>query len=152
MSSIMPESVDNVKQEDDVLDLVHAVMHQVRSHQHQELRSAAELTPMEARVLRFFGRNAGATQSELAEHSGRDKAQLARLVKGLRERGLLVEQQDAGDRRQVRLALSAEGEALRRRLKQLDRRLTARAVHGLAPAEQAQLRVLLRRVQDNLRD
>lgn len=151
MSFIMTESVDNVKQEDDVLDLLHALMHQVRSQQHQQLRAAAELTPMEARVLRFFGRHAGATQSELAEHSGRDKAQLARLVKGLRERGLLLALEDAGDRRQVRLALSPEGEALRRRLRQLDRRLTARAVQGLAPSEQAQLRALLLRVQENLR-
>lgn len=148
----MAESVDNVKHEDDVLDLVHALMHQVRSHQHQQLRSAAELTPMEARVLRFFGRHAGATQSDLADHSGRDKAQLARLVKGLRERGLLLALQDEGDRRHLRLALSAEGEVLRRRLRQLDRRLTARAVHGFAPAEQAQLRALLLRMQDNLRE
>lgn len=143
--------MDNVNQPDDVLELVHAVMHAVRARQQQELRRTGELTPLEARVLRFFSRNPGATQSDLAEHSGRDKAQLARLLKGLRERGLLEAQEDAEDRRQVRLTLSAEGEALRRRLRQADRKLAAQAVAGLKEAEARELAALLLKVRDNLR-
>jgi hypothetical protein len=36
---------------------------------------------MEGKVLGFFARHPGATQRDLAQHSGRDKAQLARLIK-----------------------------------------------------------------------
>jgi DNA-binding MarR family transcriptional regulator len=151
MSSIMRESMDNVNRRDDVLELVHAVMHQVRSRQHQELREGAELTPLEWRVLRFFGRHPGATQSDLAAHSGRDKAQLARLVKGLRDRGLLDAAEDEADRRHVRVTLSADGEALHKKARLLDRRLTAQAVRGLADQDQQLLRELLERVRDNLR-
>lgn len=143
--------MDNVNHSEDVLELVHAVMHAVRAHQHQELRGMSDLTPLEARVLRFFGRHPGATQSDLAEHSGRDKAQLARLVKGLRERGLLDAREDAEDRRQVRLALSAEGDAWWKQLRQLHRRLATQAVAGLEEKETRQLAALLRRMHDNLR-
>lgn len=143
--------MDNVNHSEDVLELVHAVMHAVRAHQHQELRGMSDLTPLEARVLRFFGRHPGATQSDLAEHSGRDKAQLARLVKGLRERGLLDAQEDAEDRRQVRLALSPEGDAWWKQLRQLHRRLATQAVAGLEEKETRQLAALLRRMHDNLR-
>ena len=147
----MRELMDNVNHNEDVLELVHSVMHAVRARQQQELRGN-ELTPLEARVLRFFSRHPGATQSDLSEHSGRDKAQLARLIKGLRERGLLEAQEDERDRRQVRLALSGEGETLRRRLRQVDRRLASQAVTGMAEGEARQLMTLLHKVRENLRD
>ena len=147
----MRESMDNVNRRDDVLELVHAVMHQVRARQHQELRAGAELTPLEWRVLRFFGRQPGATQSDLAAHSGRDKAQLARLVKGLRERGLLEMVEDEADRRHVCVSLSAQGDALYRQVKLLDRRMTAQAVTGLDTQDTRLMSDLLERVRDNLR-
>ena len=72
-----------------VIELVHVVMHQFRSRQFQALRDGAhDVTHMEAKVLGFFAHRPGATLSDLVAHSGRDKAQLARLVKGLREREL----------------------------------------------------------------
>jgi DNA-binding MarR family transcriptional regulator len=148
---IMRANIDNVNHSEEVLELVHAVMHQVRAQQHQTLRDSSELTPMEARVLRFFGRQPGATQSALAQHSGRDKAQLARLVKGLRDRGLLVVQSDPDDRRLVGLAPSVEGEVVCRKLRQLERKLAAQAVQGFDAAEEEQLRALLQRVRANLR-
>lgn len=135
----------------ELLELVHAVMHQVRARQQQSLRDGSPLTPMEARVLRFFARHPGATQSDLAQHSGRDKAQLARLITGLRERGLLACEPDPADRRNLRLSLTDEGEALARLLRQSLRKLGAEAAAGLSPAEREQLHDLLQRVHDNLK-
>src|ERR1700761_7713020 len=98
-----------------VIELVHTVMHQFRSTQDQVLRdNAHDVTHMESKVLAYFSRHAGATLSDLVAHSGRDKAQLAKLVKGLRERGLLAAESDAEDRRSVRLRLSAAGVAVQR--------------------------------------
>ena len=164
----MPKTVDSVNQstspvsasakalaeqppENDVLDLIHTVMHQYRSQQYRALRDGPhDITHMDSKVLGFFGRHSGATQSDLVAHSGRDKAQLARLIKGLRERGLLAAEADESDRRNVRLSLTAEGRAVQRALHRQAKRLSASAVSGLAAAEQAQLIALLQRVRDNL--
>jgi DNA-binding MarR family transcriptional regulator len=154
----MRQTVDNVNQpaeaagaEADVLELVHAVMHQYRSLQYQALRDGAHgVTHMDSKVLGFFSRHPGATQSELAQHSGRDKAQLARLVAGLRERGLLEGAADDSDRRSLRLSLTEQGRAVQRALKQQARRITQRATAGLSAADRTTLLALLTRVKSNL--
>jgi len=136
-----------------VIDLVHTVMHQFRSTQYQVLRGHAhEVTHMESKVMTFFARHAGATLSDLVAHSGRDKAQLAKLVKGLRERGLLDAATDAADRRSVRLRLSAAGLGVQKALQAQARVLNERAVDGLSAEELAQLVALLSRVKGNLDD
>jgi DNA-binding MarR family transcriptional regulator len=164
MSSIMRKSVDNVNHMDSasassaqpsaadaVIELVHAVMHQFRSRQFQVLRdNAHDVTHMESKVLGFFSRHPGETLSDLVAHSGRDKAQLARLVKGLRERGLLVAEADVADRRNVRLRLSDAGRAVQRALHGEAHTLNARAIDGLSAQEQAQLIALLGRLKANL--
>ena len=156
MSSNMRHSVDNAKHKDGtpadaLIDLLHTVMHQFRSRQFQVLRDGPhDLTRMESRVLGFFARRPGATQSELVLHSGRDKAQLARLIKSLRERGLLIGDADENDRRNIRLRLSDAGQTVQHALRQRARRLSAQAVAGLSVAEHRRLVALLERVQRNL--
>jgi DNA-binding MarR family transcriptional regulator len=152
----MKKSVDNVNHavkhgDDDVLELVHAVMHLYRSEQYQVLRDGPhDITHMESKVLGFFGRHPGSTLSELVQHSGRDKAQLARLIKSLRERGLLDAQADAADRRNLRLSLTPDGQAVQRALQLQAKKVSAKAVAGLSAAEREQLRGLLLRVRTNL--
>ena len=152
----MRKSIDNVNHkgeatDDDVLELVHTLMHQYRSQQYRALRDGPHaITHMDSKVLGFFGRRPGATQSDLAQHSGRDKAQLARLIKGLRDRGLLAAEADPIDRRNLRLTLTADGVGVQRALQLQARRLGARAVAGLGAAEREQLRALLKRVSANL--
>lgn len=154
MSPIMRETVDKVNQnpaDDEVLELVHQVMHQFRAQLFQALRQGEhELTHMESKVLAFFTRHPGATQSDLTQHTGRDKAQLARLIKGLRERGLLDGQPDESDRRNVRLQPTPHGGRIQQALQAEAQRLEDQAVQGLSGAERAQLLALLRRVQANL--
>jgi len=156
MSSIMPKPVDSVNQvgearEDGVLERVHAVMHAYRARQYQVLRDGPhEVTHMESKVLGFFARRPGATQSDVAQHSGRDKAQLARLVAGLRERGLLAAQTDEADRRAVRLSPTAAGKAVQQALQAQARRLNARATAGMSAAEVEELKALLARLLVNL--
>jgi DNA-binding MarR family transcriptional regulator len=155
MSPIMRESVDKVNRQDpagdEVLELVHQVMHQFRSQLFQALRQGThELTHMESKVLGFYARHPGATQSDLVQHTGRDKAQLARLIKGLRERRLLDAVPDEADRRNVRLTPTDEGLAIQRALQRQARQLEAQAVAGLAQEDKAQLLALLSRVHANL--
>ena len=156
MSTIMQKPNDNVNQmgkdpATDILELVHAVMHEYRALQYRFLRDGPhDITHMDGKVLGFFSRHPGATQSDLAEHSGRDKAQLARLIKGLRDRGLLEASVDEADRRNVKLALTADGKSIQRTLGQQAKRLSAKATAGLTEAEQGQLLALLQKVRANL--
>lgn len=153
---MMRKSVDKVNQSpraraDDVLELIHHVMHQVRSRQYQVLRDGAhELTHLESKVLGFFDRHPGATQRELAQHSGRDKAQLARLIKGLRDRDLLSAESDTSDRRNLRLTLSPQGQALQAALRQQADHVAQQALAGLSATERQQLAEGLRRIGANL--
>ena len=152
----MRKTEDNVNQsggarEDDVLELVHRLMHEYRSLQYRQLRDGPhEITHMEGKVLGFFSKHPGATQKDLAQHSGRDKAQMARLIAALRERGLVEAEVDEADRRNVKLSLSATGLAVHRGLQQQGKRLGSKAVSGLSAAEKQQLIALLQRVRDNL--
>ena len=139
----MRKSIDNVNQsvatDDSVLEIIHTVMHQYRAQQFRVLRDGPhDITHMESKVLGYFGRNAGATQSDLAQHTGRDKAQLARLIKGLRDQGLLDGKPDPSDRRNTRLSLTEAGQAVRRAFAQQGKRLNGAAVAGLNTAERAQ--------------
>jgi DNA-binding MarR family transcriptional regulator len=162
MSSIMRKSIDLVNHmpgqaatagpgSDDVLEAIHGLMHLARSVQYRALRGAAEdLTHMDSKVLGFFARHPGATQTDLAAHSQRDKGQLARLIAGLKERGLLEAQPDVEDRRSLRLTLTATGRAVQQTLQRRRRRIADLAVAGLSDAERQQLLALLERVRLNL--
>jgi DNA-binding MarR family transcriptional regulator len=156
MSSIMRNKVDKVNQKPpspalEVLERVHDIMHLYRSAQQRSLRAGPhDLAHMEIKVLGFFGRRPGATQSDLAAHSGRDKAQLARLVRGLRDRGLLEAVADEADKRSTRLSLSEEGKAMFAALHVHDGALAEAALAGIPDAERATLLDLLARVRANL--
>ncbi len=152
----MRKSVDTVNKnrdtgEGDVLEQVHGLMHLYRSQQHRALQDErGAVTHMEGKVLGFFGRHPGATLSELVAHAGRDKGQLARLVAGLKEAGLLEARADEEDRRSQRLHLTADGAAADQALRRRARKLSTLAVKGLSEAEKQQLGALLARVRANL--
>lgn len=156
MSPIIHESNDNVNhsgeaRRDAVLELIHAIMHQYRSQQFQALRDGQhELTHMEAKVLAFFGRHPGSTQSELARHSGRDKAQVARLITALRERGLLLGVPDPADRRNTHLSLTEAGKAIQLAAQAEAVKLNVQALRGMNDEQQQVLLGLLMQVKDNL--
>lgn len=130
---------------------MHAIVHLYRSRQLRSVRSGAhELGHMEIRVLGYFARHPGATLSELVVHSGRDKAQVARLIKGLRDDGLLDAVADEADKRSTRLSLSEAGQAVFAGLHSQNAALSAAAQAGLSAQERAALMQLLARVRSNL--
>lgn len=152
----MRKEVDHVNRQDkteadELLETLHAVMHRLRARHHQALREGEqELTPLETRVLGFFARHPGATQRELAEHSGRDKGQLARLLQGLRERGWLDAEADPDDRRVTRLRLSEQARRRHQAVMRERRRLAESALAGFGERERAELMALLQRLLANL--
>lgn len=147
----MPAMPAALPARDEVVDQLADLTHLFKSRLHQAVRQdGAGLAPMEAKVLMFFARRPGSTASDLVEHSGRDKAQVTRLVQLLVDRGLLLREPDPDDRRQQRLSPTAEGSALQRVLHRHRQRLGQRMVKGLSPQELDQLSGLLGRLHDNL--
>jgi DNA-binding MarR family transcriptional regulator len=92
-----------------VFEHMHEIMFLFRSQLQQHLREdGGEIPGMALKVLGFFARHPGCTQMELVQHSGRDKGQVARLVKDLTERGLL-QRGDAAKGRRRGLQLTETG-------------------------------------------
>jgi DNA-binding MarR family transcriptional regulator len=147
----MTKQVNKVNQSEQVFDAIHSIMHLYRARQLRGLRDHPhELTHMEYKALGFFSRHPGATQGDLVAHSGRDKAQLARLLKGLRDKELLDAVADDGDRRVTRLSLSAAGEKVFRSLHELGLQASGAAVTGMSAEQLAQLQTLLQHIRSNL--
>lgn len=137
---------------DEVVDQLADLTHLFKSRLRQAVQQdGGGLAPMEAKVLMFFARHPGSTASDLVEHSGRDKAQVTRLVQLLVDRDLLQREPDPNDRRQQRLTPTAQGAALQRVLHRQRQRLGQAMVKGLGTDELDQLSSLLRRLQDNLK-
>jgi DNA-binding MarR family transcriptional regulator len=166
MSPIMQKDDDNVNymsrqidtqaprvesSEISTLDLIHPILHRYRSMQAQLLRDElGEITPMASRVLRYFGDHPGDSQCDLSMHSERDKAQIARLIRALRDRGLLIGKKIESDKRSVGIWLTEEGHGLLKVIQIQSMRLNAIALHKLSAAERRLLAKLLTRVADNL--
>lgn len=138
---------------DDVFEMLHAIMHLFRASLHSKPHDMPdELTQMEGKTLGFFARYPGATLSDLVSHSGKDKAQLTRLIKGLKERGLLEAEPSTEDRRSVRLRTTEAAIALHARVRAQDKIIAARALAGISPEESAQLIGLLQHIRTNLEE
>lgn len=137
--------------DNDVLEAMHAVVHAFRSKLLRgETDQPRDLSPMEGKALGYFASHPGATQSDLATHAGRDRGQVARLIGGLKDKGLLLAVPDEADRRVWRLALSEEAQALHKVMQQRQTVLASVATHGMSDREVQQLIGMLRRVRENL--
>lgn len=137
---------------EDVFESIHSVMHLYRAQQYRALREGGhDLTHMENKVLGFVAAHRGATQRDLVASFGRDKAQLARLIKTLRDKALLCGQVDEQDRRSLRLQLTAEGEAVHEAVQRQGRQLNKAAIDGLSSEQCGALLQLLATIKTNLK-
>lgn len=135
----------------DVFETMHDLMHAYRAHMVQAMASVhPELTFNEVRALFFIGRHPGATQKELVHHSGADKAQVARMVGMLEDKGWLERVPNAEDKRSRCLALSEQGQPVYQALRASRQMLSASLLQNCDAETQAQLMALLERVRDNL--
>jgi DNA-binding MarR family transcriptional regulator len=154
MSTMMPDTVDKVNQrgaQPSALDLMHTLMHQIKRRMQQATQAASEaegiaLAPMEARTLGFYARHPGATAQDLVEHAGRDKAQVARLVKSLVERGLLATATDPQDRRRQTLQLTAAGRRFERRMAVARQQVERAVIAGISADDLVVLQRCLRQM------
>lgn len=135
----------------DLFEAMHDLLHAYRAHMARAMtRVHPELTLNEVRGLMFIARHPGATQKELVRHSGADKAQVARMLGQLEDKGWLQRLPSVEDRRSLCLSLSAEGEALVQALRAARQTLTRSLLHGCDATTQQQLTAMLAQVRSNL--
>ncbi len=135
----------------DVFEAMHDLMHVYRAHMVRAMASIhPELTINEVRALGFIGRHPGATQRDLVRHSGTDKAQVARMVALLADKGWIASTPNPDDGRSRLLTLSAEGKALQDTVRAARQGLSARLLENCDAGTQAQLLTLLEQLRGDL--
>ncbi|MDR2298101.1 MAG: MarR family transcriptional regulator [Comamonas sp.] len=136
----------------DVFELLHDLLHLFRARLLQSLEHIQPgLTFNEFRVLMHAGRHPGITQKELVEHSHTDKAQMARMLAQLQDRGWLERSASEADKRVRCLQLSAQGQQLFDNLRVRREQIAQELLQDFPAAEQAQLRALLQQALNNAR-
>ena len=158
MSSIvtMTKQVDKVNHMNkplpqEIFDAIAGINHQLRSRLQQAARERqSPVSGMEFRALNFIGRRPGATQRDLVEHSGRDKAQIARIISNLRQLELIETRPDPNDRRATCLYLSPSGQTINNDFRDTSQQLIGQAINGLSHNECQTLLTLLTKMSHNL--
>lgn len=108
------------------------------------------LGPLHLRALCLCLRNPGSTQQQLVQHMGKDKGQLARLIRELEDRQLLVRTPDERDGRVWRLAVTSEGEEKCQWFYAIEAQLASDMFEGLRPQERQQLEQLLNQLRERI--
>lgn len=133
---------------DDVVEQLEALVFALRAEMQRAVREAQlPVSPMEMRALRHIAHHPGCTAADLVRHSGRDKAQVARLIQQLEQAGLARREPDPHDRRAQCLHATEAGQALHAQLHGYRREAARRLLARLAPQEQQQLGTLLARLR-----
>jgi MarR family transcriptional regulator, organic hydroperoxide resistance regulator len=101
-------------------------------------------------VLRLLWREDGLTPSQLARQLGLSSPTVTRAATRMEAAGLLRREPHPGDRRLVRLRLTARGRELERVIGPEMSALTEQTLAGFGAAERAELIAALRRIHGNL--
>ena len=109
-----------------------------------------ELTPALARLLFHVHRAPGCRQTDLAARLDVTPVTLGRMIDRLIARGYVRRQEDAEDRRAVRIYVAERGEPLVARMAEIAEATKSRALQGFGPREQLALYGLLARMVVNL--
>jgi len=135
----------------DVLDRLHSLVARFHRRMHEAVRDDGDgIAIMEARALNHLARHDGSTQRDLVAHTGRDKAQIARIVKALTERGLIEGKPDPADGRVLRLHATTAGRAMHRRMQQHRQGFAKAMTHGFTTNELEALQAQLDRFLANV--
>jgi DNA-binding MarR family transcriptional regulator len=100
-------------------------------------QSLAGLSPAKASALGTVNRLGRPTLGELAVAEQVQPPTVTRLVTGMEEAGLVVRSTDAGDRRVVRVRITAEGRRTLQRIRTLKNAFLTRQLAALDPEERA---------------
>lgn len=137
--------------EDDLLQPVIDVFNGFRGWMQQVLdEQGIAASPLDLWLMSVVAEGEGCSQQQLAQVTGRDKAQVTRMAARLVQAGLLQRAPDAVDGRRWRLTLTEAGKAAHRQMQRQRKRLAATLAADLSAEEQATLTRLLGRMAARL--
>lgn len=128
-----------------------------RACQVMQLTIARALQPLDLKpphldILANLYRYPGLTQQELARRMLVGRSNMSMLLPQLEKRGLLDRRSDRSDRRVLRLALTAEGEALTERALALQVEIINRSMEAATPDECDRVGDVMARMIERLTD
>ncbi len=130
---------------------IHSLLHLYRSQLHNAMKSMnKDLSHMECKVLAYIAHNEGASQTDLVVFMQRDKAQLNRIIKILKEQDLLSEEKDPKDKRRSCLSVTEEGLTVFKMLSATRQQICDNLIVGLTVEELDTLDVLMNKLKKNL--
>ncbi|WP_427771259.1 MarR family winged helix-turn-helix transcriptional regulator [Comamonas thiooxydans] len=134
----------------DVFEVLHDLLHLFRARLLESLEAVQPgLTFNEFRILMHTGRHPGITQKELVEHSHTDKAQMARTLAQLQDKGWLERSASEADKRVRCLQLSARGQQLFDQLRHRREQIATELLSDFPEAKQGLLHGLLLQARDS---
>jgi len=137
------------KQPDGPRASVAFLLAQVGARAAQEFAKALmplKLIPADAGILRLLGHSPGISQQDLARKLDMHASRLVAVIDALKERGLVIREPNAQDRRIYSLRLTDAGEQMLRAIGEVARAHNEAICFGLEPAERAELAGLLQRI------
>ncbi|TWI52564.1 DNA-binding MarR family transcriptional regulator [Pseudomonas duriflava] len=108
------------------------------------------LAHFQVRALAFVAKRPEARPRDLIERSGRDQAQITRVVRDLEEHGLIERSPDPLDRRAILLRLTAQGKEVYDLLNSRRKVVIAQMLRHLDSAQRALLVDMLARMKQGL--
>ncbi|MBT1426158.1 MarR family winged helix-turn-helix transcriptional regulator [Dickeya dianthicola] len=142
----MRDTLDN-----QTFELLGELIHSIKQRmQESDALTQTGLAPFQARTLGLIARHPGQSQHFLAQCMGRDKAQIARLLKDLEALGLITRQPSPTDRRAQVVSLTKKGEDTHRRFADARTGLLQRAFADVTPEERRQFVQVLQKMKANL--
>ncbi len=134
----------------EVFEVLHDLLHLFRARLLESLEAVQPgLTFNEFRILMHTGRHPGITQKELVEHSHTDKAQMARTLAQLQDKGWLERSASEADKRVRCLQLSAQGQQLFDQLRHRREQIATELLSDFPEAQQGLLHELLLQAKDS---
>ncbi|KGG91283.1 MULTISPECIES: MarR family winged helix-turn-helix transcriptional regulator [Comamonas] len=134
----------------EVFEVLHDLLHLFRARLLESLEAVQPgLTFNEFRILMHTGRHPGITQKELVEHSHTDKAQMARTLAQLQDKGWLERSASEADKRVRCLQLSTRGQQLFDQLRSRREQIATELLSDFPAAQQALLHDLLLQARDS---
>ena len=122
---------------------LHRLMHAYQRTMREAFRAhAIELSVAQVRVLKCVAGAKAATVHAISQRMDSDRGQVTRAVAQLRERGLVIQDDNPADRRVPLLAITPAGRDLLARVLDIQAAAGRRMAHGLADADVAQFVVI----------
>jgi len=108
------------------------------------------LNGMHVRCLRVIASTPACTANCIVKNMGRDKAQIARLVKDMIAKGWVEKQASSEDKRSHILTLSDSGQKLQQKISVIEKDIEKTILKGLSEEEVAEFQRIAAKMLDNL--